>query len=192
MAATNANPFDLSSVAKADVPSAGILTSQMQQVQAPDTTQSVAQATATGYDAAKAGSQGYTAAQMQSTDWNVDKNQTVQGQLSNVLDSNSSVLQKARADTAQAANSRGILNSTMAAGAGEAAVLDRALQIATPDAATYASSGQFNANAKNAASAANQNATNTAPRASGGCRRGQREHRQRRAAAGDRTPRTER
>lgn len=152
MATTSTNPFDLSSVSKVDTPSSGILGSQMQQVQAPNTAQSVAQTT----------SQGYDPAQMKATDWQVTPNQTVQGQLSSVLDSNSPLLTKARADTAQAANARGLLNSSMAAGAGEAAVLDKALQIATPDAQVNAQAGQFNANAKNAEAAQNQQATNTA------------------------------
>lgn len=162
MATTSSNPFDLSSVSKVDTPSSGILGSQMQQVQAPNTAQSVAQTTSQGYDPTKASSQGYTAARMKATDWQVTPNQTVQGQLSSVLDSGSPLLTKARADTAQAANARGLLNSSMAAGAGEAAVLDKALQIATPDAQVNAQAGQFNANARNAEAAQNQQATNTA------------------------------
>lgn len=100
------------------------------------------------------------AAKMSTTDWKVTPDQTVQGQLSNVLDSGSPVLQKAQADAMQTANSRGLLNSSIAAGAGTAAVLDKALQIATPDAQTNAAAGQFNANASNASSSQNASATN--------------------------------
>lgn len=140
----------------------GIIGSQLQQITAPNTTGSVANGTASTYNAANAGSTGYNAERMAAANWNVDKNQTVAGQLDGILASNSPLLQKAQSDALQAANGRGLLNSTMAAGAGTGALLDRALQIATPDAQVNANSAQYNATAANTASARNQDAGNTA------------------------------
>jgi hypothetical protein len=137
------NPFAATSPAgAASAPSSGILSSNMQQVTAPTTNTNVAQ----------------TSAATQT----VTPNQTVAGQLSNVLDSNSPLLQKAQADALQTANGRGLLNSSMAAGAGTAALIQNALQIAQPDAATNANAAQLNAQLQTQANTTNANAQNTA------------------------------
>lgn len=94
------------------------------------------------------------------TNWNVANDQTVEGRLQGILAQNSPLLQKAQADALIAANGRGMLNSSMAQGAATAAVMDKALQIATPDAQTAAAAGQFNAGARNEASRDFANATN--------------------------------
>lgn len=101
---------------------------------APDKT---LQANATGYDSAQVA---------------IDPaKQTVAGQLDSVLSKDSPLLQRARSSAAGVANSRGLLNSTMGAQAGEAAVIDAAMPIATADANVY-----------NSAEFANKGATNTA------------------------------
>ena len=93
-----------------------------------------------------------------STDWTVDpKTQTVAGQLESVIKSDSPLMQQARARALEAKNKSGLLNSSMATGAADSALYDTALQIATPDANTFASAAQTNAAAKNTfASNANQ------------------------------------
>ena len=58
---------------------------------------------------------------------------------------------RARAGAMQSANSRGLLNSSMAAGAGEAAVIDAALPIAQQDANTFSQQRLANQQVSNAA-----------------------------------------
>lgn len=59
---------------------------------------------------------------------------SVSKQLTNVLDTDSPLLTRARTGAAQVANRRGLLNSSLAVQAGEAAVLDVALPIASQQA----------------------------------------------------------
>ncbi len=86
--------------------------------------------------------------------------ETVAGQMDALLKSGSPYIERAKAGAAQTANARGLLNSSMAAGAGEAAAIDAALPIASADAAAYGTAarenqgytntaGQFNAAARN-------------------------------------------
>ena len=63
------------------------------------------------------------------------ENASVQDQLARFLASNSPVMQQARTGAMQYANSRGLLNSSIAAGAGEDAVIRSAVPIASQDAA---------------------------------------------------------
>lgn len=86
----------------------------------------------------------------------VQSNETVRGQLDGILSSDSPLLAQARARAAEQMQSRGLLNSSMALQAGEGAVLDKALQIATPDAATYAAAAAGNQDAINRIAIANQ------------------------------------
>lgn len=72
------------------------------------------------------------------------KTDTVQGQLSGLMDSDAPFLQQARTRAAQTANSRGLLNSSMAASAGEAAAYDAALPVAAKDAEINLSQKQLN------------------------------------------------
>ena len=58
----------------------------------------------------------------------------VSGRLQGLLSKDSPYLARARTGAAQAANRRGLLNSSIASGAGEAAAIDAALPIATADA----------------------------------------------------------
>lgn len=83
------------------------------------------------------------------TKWDVAPDQTVFAQLQKVLASDSPLMQMARTRAMQDASSRGLLNSSMAGTAGEAALYDAAMPIATADAGTYAGAAQFNAGASN-------------------------------------------
>jgi hypothetical protein len=63
--------------------------------------------------------------------------ETVAGQLDSILKQDSPLMESARARAKQEANSRGLLNSTMAATAGEKAMIDSAMPIAQADAGTH-------------------------------------------------------
>lgn len=111
--------------------------------------------TGTGYNATAGTSTGYDP-----TKWNVDSGQTVSGQLKDILDSGSPLLKQAEARSNMRMNSRGLLNSSLAVGAGQSALYDAALPIAQADAQTNAQSANFNANASNVASQFGADATN--------------------------------
>lgn len=93
------------------------------------------------------------------TNWNVDAPQTVAGQVTGLIDANSPLMQQAATKAKQSMNSTGLLNSSMAVGAGQNAVIGAALPIAQADASTYANSAQFNAdnNTRNSQFNSNQN-----------------------------------
>lgn len=94
--------------------------------------------------------QGYQAAQLgDPTKWNVDKDQTVQGQVQGIIAQNSPLMQQARGQAQQDMNARGLLNSAMATTAGESAVYSAAMPIATQDAATFAKAAGYNADMSN-------------------------------------------
>ena len=110
----------------------------------------VAQANSIGYIPSSASASTYTP-----TNWDVNGNQTVQSQLRGIIDPNSPLMQQAQTYAQQQAQSRGLLNSSLAVSGAEGAQIERALPIAQQDASTYANSGQFNANAANQAGAQN-------------------------------------
>lgn len=83
------------------------------------------------------------------TNWNVTPDQTVANQLSQIIAADSPLMQQARTRAMQTANERGMLNTSMAGTAGEAALYDAAMPIATADAATYGNAARFNADASN-------------------------------------------
>lgn len=82
---------------------------------------------------------------------NVSPQSTVSGQLDTLLKSGSPIMQTAETQATQAANSRGLMNSSMAVQAGRQAVINSAMPIAQQDASTNFT-----------AQRANQDATNTA------------------------------
>ena len=84
----------------------------------------------------------------------ISSNETVSGQLQRLIAADSPYIQSARNAGLQAANSRGLINSNLAAGTSERAAIDAAAPIAAQDASTYAASGLSaqNANQANAAS----------------------------------------
>jgi hypothetical protein len=77
--------------------------------------------------------------------------ETVQGQVNSILAKDSPLMQRARTLATQSMAQRGLVNSSMAQGAGTAAMIDRALPIAQQDANTYSGVSQDNMNARNRA-----------------------------------------
>lgn len=88
--------------------------------------------------------------------------ETVSGQLDALLKKDSPLMSRARAGAMQTANSRGLVNSSMAAGAGEAAAIDAALPIANADAQAYGLAARDNQAAGNAALQVSADASNKA------------------------------
>lgn len=68
-------------------------------------------------------------------------NETVEGRLSGILNSNSDYIKASEAAAQRQANSRGLLNSTMAATAGRKAAIESALPIASQDAGYFQQKG---------------------------------------------------
>lgn len=79
----------------------------------------------------------------------VGSQETVQGQVNSILSKDSPLMQRARTLATQQMAQRGLVNSSMAAGAGVAAMTDRALPMAQQDANTYAQTAQDNMGAIN-------------------------------------------
>jgi len=76
---------------------------------------------------------------------------TVSGSLKNIIDQDSQLMQQARTRAAQAANARGLINSSMAVGDAQARMVEAALPIAQGDAATRYNALTKNVDAGNAA-----------------------------------------
>lgn len=74
---------------------------------------------------------------------------TVQGQVDSILAKDSPLMQRARTLATQQMAQRGLVNSSMAQGAGVAAMVDRATPIAAQDANTFNQVAQDNMNALN-------------------------------------------
>ena len=86
----------------------------------------------------------------------VDKpTETVQGQLGSFLSSGSPILERAMARSDQEANKRGLRNSSIAIGAGQAAIIDAATPIATSDANIYNQAAGQNLQYQNQAASQN-------------------------------------
>lgn len=125
-----------------------------------------AQATPTGLINTQATPQapaaGYTGAEATAANWEVKPNQTVQSQIKAIIDDNSPLMQQAETRALQGANKRGLMNSSIAVGAGQSALYDAAAPIAAADAATFARAGEFSAGAEQQVGLANQSSKNTA------------------------------
>jgi hypothetical protein len=112
----------------------------VQQVQAG--TYNAAQMDAATYDGA--------GSQAEIHGWTVDpRTQTVQGQLDSIIAKDSPLMQRAAALGEMTANERGLINSSMAAGAAQTAVLDAATPIASADATMYGRAASQNASEAN-------------------------------------------
>jgi len=116
----------------------------------------------TGYTPAAATVAPATGSGYSATPFSVTPDATVAGQLKNVIAENSPLMQQAKARAADQMNERGLLNSSMAVGAGQGAVISAALPIAQQDASTYAQAATNTTNATNQASQFGAGATNTA------------------------------
>jgi hypothetical protein len=91
-----------------------------------------------------------TAAQFDPVQRQVDAaKETTSGQLQTIMAQDSPLMQQARAQAKQGMAARGLINSSMAQGAGVAAMLERATPIATADATTYANQAITNQQAAN-------------------------------------------
>jgi hypothetical protein len=86
--------------------------------------------------------------------------ETMQGQVSSILSQDNPLMQRARALATQQMGQRGLINSSMAQGAGVAAMVDRALPIAQQDAQTYNQRALVNQDATNQANQFNVGQTN--------------------------------
>ncbi len=96
---------------------------------------------------------GNTVAQYTPETRSVDpKTQTAAGQVESMLANDSPLLQRARTIAKQGMAQRGLVNSSMAQGAGAAAMIDRVTPLAQQDASTYNSVASENMAAKNTSS----------------------------------------
>lgn len=98
----------------------------------------------------------------------VEDKSTVQGQVYGIIAKNSPLMQQAQTRALEQMNSRGLLNSSMAVGAGQGAVMDKALPIAQQDAATNWDSNKTNAAATNRAGEFNAGVTTDVSKANAG------------------------
>lgn len=87
--------------------------------------------------------------------------QTVQGQIEGIIAADSPLMQQAATTARQGMNQRGLLNSSMAIGAGQDAVIRQALPIAQQDAGTFYDANKTNVGAENQALEFTAGAQNT-------------------------------
>lgn len=86
--------------------------------------------------------------------------ETVQGQVNSILSKDNPLMQRARTLATQQMAQRGLVNSSMAAGAGAAAMIDRATSIAQQDANAFNQAASENMAAKNTAAQTNVGESN--------------------------------
>lgn len=162
MATQSVKPFDISPGANAN--------SATNADGTPKVTAASPWPSAAGYDPAVGTGQtatstatGYTpAATPATTNWDVTPDQTVAGQVKKIIDEGSPLQQQAGARADQQSNRRGLLNSSLAVGAGQAALYDAAMPIATADAARYGQAAGYNTDTTNKFNAAGFDAANQA------------------------------
>lgn len=75
--------------------------------------------------------------------------ETVEGRVESLLSKDNALMQRARAISAGQMAGRGLVNSSMGLQAGTAAMMDRAIPIASQDAQTYSQRAMFNTDAVN-------------------------------------------
>ncbi len=136
----------------------GLISAQAPNLAAPAPLQTVATT------AQKAATGGTAAAQQAATQRvSIDPTtQTVQGQLAAILAAGNPLLVQAQTRAKQEANRRGLLNSSMAVGAGESALYDAAMPIAQSDAGAYNQAALSNADLAQQTELANVGARNRA------------------------------
>jgi hypothetical protein len=91
--------------------------------------------------------------------WQVDPNQTVAGQVTNVVKKDSPLMQQAQTEGMQQAQERGLLNSSVGISAAQDSVYKAALPIAQADAAQYSRAAGYNVDTYNKANEFNANNT---------------------------------
>lgn len=87
--------------------------------------------------------------------------ETIEGRLPGILSQNSELMQLAKSNSGQQMNNRGLLDSSLAIGAAQTAVLGAAMPIAGNDAATYANAANLTNQNINNASTFNAEQTNS-------------------------------
>lgn len=112
--------------------------------------------TAPSYTATQATATGYAP-----TPYDVPANATVQERVKGIVGEDSALMQQAAQRAKQEMAGRGLVNSSIAIGAGQQAVIAQALPIAQQDAQTYANAATNTANQQNAASQFGAAAQNT-------------------------------
>lgn len=93
--------------------------------------------------------------------WAVTPDQTVEGRINSILNPSNPIIQQARTRAAQTMNSRGLMNSSLAISAGDAAAYDAAIPIATADATTASKAAGYNVDQANQAASKSADAENT-------------------------------
>ncbi len=121
-----------------------------------------APASSVGYMPSSYTSTKYTSTGYEAKPYEVPEDGLVQNRVLDIAGKNSPLMQAARTRALQDMNARGMVNSSIATGAGEAAVIDKALQIATPDAAAYNAAALKTGDAENTARQFGAAAENTA------------------------------
>lgn len=102
-----------------------------------------------------------TASTYNATPYSVPREGLVQDQVLKIVGDDSPLMQQAKQRAMQEANARGLVNSSIAVGAGQQAVIAQALPIAQQDAQTFANAATNTVNQQNAASQFNTGAQNT-------------------------------
>lgn len=165
---SNATTYDPSTVAPAQASTSSLPQQSTPTVTAPTTANNVSQVDTNALDPSKAAlnaqaaGTGYTSTDASAATQNVDSNQTVQGQLTGIIDANSPLMQRAVAGANAASAGKGLINSSMAVGAAQGALYDAATPIATSDASTYASAAKTNADNQTSVNTFNAGQTNAA------------------------------
>lgn len=103
---------------------------------------------ATGVNGSGSGANGSGSGSNGITPWNVTPEQTVEGRIGAILRGNP-LVQQARTGALERMNERGMLNSSLATTAADAATYQAAIPIAANDAATYAKAAGYNADTPN-------------------------------------------
>ena len=160
MATTVQNPFDTQ---QASATNTGIVGSAIQSgspTPTPDATLTTAPANNVTTAAAPAAN---TVSSYAPTTRQIDQpTGTVQGQVNSILATDNPLMQRARTLATQQMAQRGLVNSSMNAGAGVAAMTDKAIQIGAQDANAYNQAASENMAATNTSGQFNANASNTA------------------------------
>lgn len=81
--------------------------------------------------------------------WQVTPDQTVEGRIQSIISAGNPIIQMARTKALEGMNSRGLVNSSMAQQASDAAAYQAALPIAQADAATASKAASYNADEAN-------------------------------------------
>lgn len=116
----------------------------------------------TGYNPATANASTAGTTNYNPNAFSVTPNQTVAGQIQNIIASGSPLMTQAETNAKNMMNQRGLINSSQAITAGDSAVLSAATPIATADANTYNTAATNTTQAQNTAAQTNAAAANTA------------------------------